>query len=97
MLELGGGPDGAISADGRVMGCYVHGLFAADRFRHEFLHALRPRAASEVDYGTGIDQVLDRLARHLENYLAIDRMLALAGYTASPSATTMPSRAPARI
>ena len=97
MLKLGSGPDGAISADGRVMGCYLHGLFAADGFRHEFLHALRPRTASEVDYGKGVDQVLDRLARHLEEYLAIDRMLALAGYTARPSATTTASRTPARI
>ena len=97
MLQLEGRPDGAMSADGRVMGCYLHGLFAADRFRHQFLDALRPRAASDVDYGAGIDRVLDGLARHLEEHLAIDRMLALAGYTARPSATTMKSRAPARI
>ncbi len=97
MLQLEDGPDGAVSADGRVMGCYVHGLFAAGGFRHEFLHALRPRAATEVDYGKGVDQVLDRLARHLEDYLAIDRMLALAGYKASPRATTTASRAAARI
>ena len=31
MLDLGGRPDGAVSADGRVAGCYLHGLFASDR------------------------------------------------------------------
>ncbi len=31
MLDLHGRPDGAISADGRIMGSYVHGLFAERR------------------------------------------------------------------
>ena len=34
--------DGAISKDGLVMGCTVHGLFAADGFRRWFLATLRP-------------------------------------------------------
>ena len=44
MLDLAGRPDGAVSPDGRIMGCYVHGLFAADDFRHAFLARLRERA-----------------------------------------------------
>ncbi len=32
-----GRPEGAISADGRVAGCYVHGLFASDAFRRAWL------------------------------------------------------------
>ena len=40
MLSLDGGPDGAVSADGRVAGCYLHGLFASDSFRHAFLARL---------------------------------------------------------
>ena len=36
-----GAPDGAVSADGRVTGSYLHGLFAGDDFRHAFLTALR--------------------------------------------------------
>ena len=35
-----GGPDGAVSADGRVTGCYLHGLFASDPFRRAFLARL---------------------------------------------------------
>jgi adenosylcobyric acid synthase len=35
-----GSPEGAISADGRVAGCYVHGLFASDAFRAAWLAAL---------------------------------------------------------
>ncbi len=32
-----GCPEGAVSADGRVAGCYVHGLFASDAFRRAWL------------------------------------------------------------
>ena len=33
--------DGCISADQRVLGTYLHGIFDNDCFRHEFLHAAR--------------------------------------------------------
>ncbi len=47
MLDLGGRPDGAVSADGRIMGSYLHGLFAGDDFRHAFLErAARARRAA---------------------------------------------------
>ena len=55
-----------ISADGRVAGCYLHGLFAADAFRHAFLAAIRDRHASGLAYDAEIDAVLDALAEHLE-------------------------------
>ena len=32
-----GRPEGAVSPDGRVAGCYVHGIFASDAFRHAWL------------------------------------------------------------
>ncbi len=75
MLELAGKPEGAVSADGRVMGCYLHGLFAADGFRHAFLGRLRDRAVSGVAYEAGIERVLDHLAEHLEINLDLDLLL----------------------
>ncbi|WP_347266486.1 cobyric acid synthase [Paracoccus sp. (in: a-proteobacteria)] len=69
--------DGATSPDGRVSGTYLHGLFAGDAFRAAWLAGLG--AHSALEYGAGVDQVLDRLAAHLETHLDIDRMLALAG------------------
>jgi adenosylcobyric acid synthase len=75
MLELGGRPEGAVSADGRVMGCYLHGLFAADGFRHAFLNRLRTRATSGVAYEAGIERTLDALAEHLETHLDLDALL----------------------
>ena len=40
MLRLAGRGDGAVSADGLVAGCYLHGLFASDPFRRAFLNGL---------------------------------------------------------
>ncbi len=77
-LMLANGPDGALSADGRVMGCYLHGLFAADGFRHAFLARLKARAPGGVTYETGVDETLDRLADHLEAHLDLARILTIA-------------------
>jgi adenosylcobyric acid synthase len=78
MLDLDGRPDGAVSEGGRIMGCYVHGLFAADGFRHAFLARLRPREASGVAWEHQVEQTLDALADHLEASVDIDGLLALA-------------------
>ena len=79
MLDLETGAEGAISADGRVRGCYVHGLFAKDPFRHAFLSRLKARRASGLAYEEELDQVLDGLADHLEAHLEVDRILEVAG------------------
>ena len=78
MLKLGGRDDGAVSPDGRVMGCYLHGLFAADDFRHAFLARLKERPASGLAYENEIEAVLDRLAEHLEAHLDLDVLLGAA-------------------
>ncbi|MET0427755.1 MAG: cobyric acid synthase [Microvirga sp.] len=69
--------DGAVSADGRVTGTYVHGLFADDRQRGAWLARLGA-APSGLAYEAGIEAVLDRLADHLEAHVACDALLALA-------------------
>ncbi|HJU16521.1 MAG TPA: cobyric acid synthase [Stellaceae bacterium] len=83
MLRLGGGFDGCVSADGRVAGCYLHGLFAGDRFRRAFLARLG--AASTVSYGERIEGVLDALAGHLESCLDLPALL---GAARTPSLVT---------
>ena len=75
MLDLADGHDGIVSRDGLVQGCYLHGLFAADGFRHAFLDRLRRRAPSGVAYETEIEDTLDALADHLEAHIAIDRLI----------------------
>lgn len=76
-LEIGDRTDGAASADGRVMGTYLHGLFASDRFRRAFLAGLGA-PVSELGYEDGVDAVLDALAAHLETHMDLDALLALA-------------------
>ena len=77
-LELDDGrPEGARSADGRVMACYLHGLFAADGFRHALLSNLGGES-SGVAYEAEVDRVLDELADHLSAHLDLDGILAVA-------------------
>ena len=78
MLDLDGRPDGAVSPDGRIMGCYVHGLFAADDFRHAFLARLQERAPSGLRFEGQIDATLEALADHLESHVDLDGLLKLA-------------------
>jgi adenosylcobyric acid synthase len=68
--------DGAVSADGRVAGAYVHGLFANDRQRAAWLASLG--AVSELEYETTVERTLDELAAHLGAHLDLDAMLSLA-------------------
>ena len=77
MLLLGDRPDGAVSKDGRVAGCYLHGLFASDDFRRAFLTALGG-APSHFAYETAVESTLDALAEHLTAHLDLDAILAAA-------------------
>ena len=70
--------DGAIARDGLVMGCSVHGLFAADGFRGWFLATLREGRASSLNYEAMVEETLDALAAHLEAHLDLDALLAVA-------------------
>jgi len=74
---IAGEPEGATSADGRIMGTYLHGLFAADAFRRAFLAALGAETGAGQDYEAGIERTLDGLAAHLEAHLDLDGLLAL--------------------
>ena len=78
MVSLGERDDGACSADGRVEGCYVHGLFAADGFRHAYLARLRNRAASGIAWQHEVESALDAVADGLAATIDLDRLLAIA-------------------
>ena len=77
--HLPGGPDGAVSADGRVEGSYVHGLFAGDAFRARWLEGVRSGTASAFAYEPAIERALDDLADGLEAALDVDRLFAGGG------------------
>jgi adenosylcobyric acid synthase len=69
--------DGAVSADGRVVGTYLHGLFADDRQRAAWIARLGGTASSR-SHDSEVEAVLDALANHLEAHMDIDRLLSLA-------------------
>jgi adenosylcobyric acid synthase len=77
LLRLADGRlDGAVSADGRICGTYVHGLFADDGQRAAWLARLCAASNGE-GYEAGIEAVLDRLADHMERHVDCDGLLAL--------------------
>ena len=71
------GADGAMSADGRVLGCYLHGLLAADGYRAALLGRIRTGAGARTAYEASVESALDALAEHLERCLDLDRLLRL--------------------
>jgi adenosylcobyric acid synthase len=78
LLQLEDGRfDGAVSADGRVAGCYLHGLFAGDAQRAAWLARLGAPGSS-LAYEKLVEQTLDALAAHLAAHIDIDKMLKLA-------------------
>jgi adenosylcobyric acid synthase len=77
MLMLEAGPDGSVSADGRVMGCYLHGLFSSDAFRARLIESLGGRSRVQ-DFEAGVDMALDEVAAACAGHLDLDRFLEIA-------------------
>ncbi|PWE33006.1 cobyric acid synthase CobQ [Maritimibacter sp. 55A14] len=75
--HVDGAPEGAVSADGRVAGSYLHGMFSDDGFRRAWLRRMGV-AASDLAYEATVETTLDALARHLETHLDIAGLLSLA-------------------
>ena len=73
-----------MSTDGKVIGTYLHGIFADDGFRRAFLNALAARrgrsgAFGEVDFDARVDETLDELAAHMAATLDLDSFARIAG------------------
>ncbi|MGG7565100.1 cobyric acid synthase [Rhodovulum sp. DZ06] len=74
--HVDGRPEGAVSADGKVEGSYLHGMFRDDGFRAAWLG--RFGAASGLSYDDGVEAALEALADHVEAHLDVAGMLAAA-------------------
>ncbi|MER8909290.1 cobyric acid synthase [Mesorhizobium sp. M0854] len=74
---INGIDDGAISADGKVLGTYMHGLFSADAFRAKFLESLGVKGGG-IDYRAEVERALDEIAAELETHLDCDTIFGLA-------------------
>lgn len=82
-----GGRDGAVSRDGRIWGCYMHGLFDNDMFRRAWLRqvrrgvAIRPEGRGPLFPSRGgehwsgrVEAALHRLADAVEAALDLNRL-----------------------
>ena len=77
MFDVDGSPEGAVSANGQVMGSYLHGMFSADGFRRAYLAGLGA-SPGNVSYEATVETTLDALADHLEAHVDCAGLLALA-------------------
>jgi adenosylcobyric acid synthase len=75
LLRLQSRHDGAVSADSRVSGCYLHGLFASDNFRAAFLSQVSGHQVTAANYEAGVDDALDALAAGIETHLDVDALI----------------------
>jgi adenosylcobyric acid synthase len=76
LLRMADGRDeGAVSACGRIAGCYIHGLFNLAEQRRGWIDA----PSNGLDQHIAVDAALDALASELERHVAVDRLLAIAG------------------
>lgn len=78
LLQLSDGmPDGVITADGRIAGCYVHGLF--DRAEQRAAWLSRLGASSDgVQHSARVEAALDELASELEKVVNVSCVLEIA-------------------
>src|SRR3546814_10707795 len=79
--------EGAISADGRLAGCYIHGFFHSTAQRAAWLARLGA-ASNGMDHDQTINAALDELAQELETAIDSDALLALANNARSEEHTS---------
>ncbi|WP_210496824.1 cobyric acid synthase [Microvirga antarctica] len=78
-FKVAGLDEGAASADGRVIGTYLHGLFTVDAFRTAFLQGMTPDQPFDgLRYDETVEATLDALALHLDTHLDTQAILAIA-------------------
>lgn len=72
--------DGGVSAQGRVWGCYLHGLFSNDVFRHAWLENLGwQKPAAATTQAESFVRSLDTLADAVEGALDMQRLERIIG------------------
>ena len=80
--------DGAVSADGRIFGTYLHGIFDNDTFRRSYLNGIRLEKGLPLVNGDTLQlhrDPFDQLAEQFERHLDMPRLLAICGLSSDAS------------
>ena len=82
--------DGAVSADRRVWGTYIHGIFDSGAFRRKFLNDIRKRKGLKPLAGTNYDRdsEFDKLADHVRNNIDIKEVYKILNGTKTTGKTS---------
>jgi len=70
--------DGAMSADGRIWGCYIHGLFENTAVRRAWLRSLGWQGEGSTP--PSLDTAFDRIADIVEAHLDMDTLRQIIGF-----------------
>ena len=76
-LQLPDRTEGAVSTDGHVRGCYLHGIFASDGFRAEVLKELGT-TSQLASYNNTVNETLDQLAEFIEQHMDVEALISIA-------------------
>ena len=76
-LNMEGVNVGASSKNGRIQGCYIHGLFSSDEFRHVYLNRVGANIV-QSNYSDKVELTLNALAKHMELHCDLDKLLEIA-------------------
>ncbi|MDH2919372.1 MAG: cobyric acid synthase [Sideroxydans sp.] len=79
LLRLGGNDDGAISADGKILATYLHGLFESSAATAEILRWAGLEEVQDFDYAARREADLERLADAVEQHLDTKKLAGLFG------------------
>ncbi|HIJ81333.1 MAG TPA: cobyric acid synthase [Desulfuromonadales bacterium] len=74
--------DGAVSADGRIFGTYLHGIFENSRFREVYLNRIRLEKGMPLRRGAMKQpqhDPFDHLAEQFEQHLDLPRLMSICG------------------
>ncbi|MEM1176590.1 MAG: cobyric acid synthase [Pseudomonadota bacterium] len=78
VFVVDGRHEGAASQDGRVAGTYLHGIFANNDYRNEWLRRAGASRLQAYDYDASVEAALDALADQVESAVDVEGLLAQA-------------------
>jgi adenosylcobyric acid synthase len=80
--------DGCVSADGRVFGTYLHGIFDNARFRDSYLNGIRSEKGMPLqreETRPPVADPFDLLSGHMEQHLDMAKLLEICGLPRDPA------------